>query len=85
MYLCIQRFQDFTTLSTGAVEHVNCSSEEEERSLINEYPRYDPNHLMLRFQFWSFREYEQPVHCYNTLVHYNSEWSYLLGSHLWIK
>ena len=43
------------------------------------------NHLIMRLQSWSLREYEVPLHSYYSLVYCNPEWWYLLGSHLWVK
>ena len=46
---------------------------------------YTKLNLMVRFQSWSFRECGVPHHFHNSQVHFEPEWKYLLGSHLWVK
>ena len=50
-----------------------------------EYSAYDTKlHLALWLQFWSSRNYEEPLHCNYSHVHSYVEWLYLLGSDLWV-
>ena len=40
------------------------------------------NHLVLRLQPWSFREYGVPIHCHCSQVLSNMEWLHLIGFYL---
>ena len=42
------------------------------------------HYLMIKLLSWS-TEKGVPLHCNYSQVHYDLEWVYLLGSHLWIK
>ena len=43
------------------------------------------NCLIVRLQFWSFKESEVTFHSHYSQVHSWPEWLYLLGSYLWFK
>ena len=48
--------------------------------------RYDIKlHSMVRLLFLSSRECWVTLHCHYSQVHSDSEWLYMLGSHLWVK
>ena len=52
----------------------------------NKYPRYDSKLLLrVNLQSWSFGECGVPLHCHCSLIHFDIERYYLLGSHLWVK
>ena len=43
------------------------------------------NYLMVRLQFWTYREYGIPILCRYSQVHLELEGSNLLGSHQCVK
>ena len=43
------------------------------------------NNLMGRIQAWGSGEYEVPLHCHCSKVHFDPEWWHLIGSCWWVK